>query len=640
MSDPNRFLSDLRDEFVTSSDRAPGVVDHLLEASLTTALGRRGMKKLRGEGALAVVLEVPSATWIDPLEDTIRRIRDDAVVVGVVPSKRRTELSTFNEAKAAKSLSAGKAVVVLTTDRRSLVPVSFLSAADLTGDLETPPVEAVRRVIEATCVGSARGLKQSDAALGLFSLAYAIRPGPARATVERLRAATRAKSTATVEWADAPLVDDLEGYGEAKVWALRVVDDAARHRAGKDVRFVSCLLAGPPGTGKTRLVQSIAKTAGLSLVSTSVASWFSRSSGDLDGVVKALVEVVDRALQAAPALLFIDELDSIPSRTTLSPRGRDWWTPVITGALLEIDRLRGSGKPVVLVAATNHPEAIDPAMIRPGRFDRTIEMKVPEGADLAGIFRQYCGQDLSREEIGSVVELIGSATGAQVVAWVEAARRRAAIDGDALELRHLLDAALPPDPRTPDELRGIAVHEAAHAVVALARGVPVRRLSIVGRGTSAGTTAVDGASTGRRVDLEAHIAIALAGRVGDEIWGGGADAGAVSDLRVATSLAAAMRATLGLADSLVHYEPSELARRLAVDRDFAATVEEDLIRAKVAARTILIERQDLHVEIVEQLIARRVLDGPAIEAIERGWRERTSDSDRKPKPRSALRNGV
>lgn len=299
----------------------------------------------------------------------LERICRNVVVVGAVPPRSRSDTPSFDEARASKSLAEGKTVVVITTDRRSLVPSSFLSTSNLIGNLETPSVEAARRVIEATCTGSARGLKKDALiGLGLYHLAYAIRPGCARTTIDRLRSTTLAKSTATVEWADAPLVDDLLGYGEAKVWAQQVVTDAARHRAGETVRFVSCLLAGPPGTGKTRLVQSIAKTAGLTSITTSVASWFSRSSGDLDGVVKSLVDIVDKALQSAPSLLFLDELDAIPSRTTLSSRGRDWWTPVITGCLLEIDRLKASGKPIVLVAATNHADQIDPAMIRPGRI--------------------------------------------------------------------------------------------------------------------------------------------------------------------------------------------------------------------------------------------------------------------------------
>ncbi len=632
----NAYLRRLDDETVDISVQEPdAVIDRLLEASLRAGLGRKDFQKLCSETCLAVTLEVPSASWVTPLVQVIGRICREAEVVSVMPPRKRGDPTPFSEAKAAKAFGNAKSVIAITTDRANLLPNSFMAAADLTARLAIPDLRSVQKVIEETCVGSARSLRKSDlVGLSLYHIVYSIRPGTARASIDRLRAAAVARSNATISWTDAPLVDDLVGYGEAKIWAQRAVGDFARLRAGENAKLVACLLAGAPGTGKTRLVQSIAKTAGLTLVETSVASWFSRSTGDLDGVVKSLVEVVDRALEVSPSLLFLDELDAIPSRATLSGRGSDWWTPVITGFLLEIDRLKASGRPVLLVAATNHADRIDSAMIRPGRIDKTVVMTVPEGEDLVGVFRQYCGSALTDPEIRSAVDIVGSATGAQVVAWIEEARRRAEDDGAAdFELRHLLGAMIPSDPRPPELLRSVAVHEAAHAVVALALGVKVDRISILGSGRIGGVTSVLSGALARRTEFEEHLVIALAGRVGDEEFGEGADAGAEADLAMATRLAAIMRGTAGLVDTLVHNDPDALAMRLASDRTFADAVESDLVRAKARARKILLSHRNLHEAFVGALLQKRVLTEEDIEIIARDDEPSEAKSTKSPAKR-------
>ena len=414
---------------------------------------------------------------------------------------------------------------------------------------------------------------------------------------------------------------DLCGYGEAKEWALGAVEDFKRIRAGEPAHLVAALLAGAPGTGKTRMLQSIARTTGATLVSASVANWFARSAGDLDAVIKAAIEDFDRALENSPSVLFVDELDALPSRDRLNSRNADWWLPVITAVLLQIDRLKASSRAVLLVAATNHPDRIDSAMIRPGRIDRTIHMVIPEGAELAGIIRQYAPTELTDTEIASVVEIVGRATGAQVVNWIETARRLAKHAGLlTFGFSHLLAAVSPPDHRTPEQIRDIAVHEAAHAVVAHAFGFDVERVSIIGAGRIGGLTSVETERLTRRQDFEAHITVALAGRAGDELFGGGADAGAEADLRIATRLATVMRATVGLAGSLTHHDPDLLAQKLLVDRGFAADVEADLGKARNTARSILQDRHDLHAAIVDALTRSRVLDRHCLERIVKKWK--------------------
>lgn len=603
-------------EAFLSSSKPAAALDLLAEASVAAALGRRERTRLATIPGLAVIVEVPGATWITPIAGAIERLARAAKVVQVSATiGKRSVGDRFDEERAVKSLAGGRTVVAVTSAPDQL-PTSFLATADIRVIVEVPKVDVVRGVISDVCDGSARSLRARDVVgLGLHDLAAAIRPGTARAAIERLRRASAHKSLVTLRFPDAPLVADLVGYGEAKAWAIQAVEDFARQRSGAAVRLTGAILAGPPGTGKTTLAQSIARSAGVSLIVSNVAAWFSTSRGDLDGVIKAMQAAFQAATETAPCILFLDELDALPSRTRLSPRGADWWTPVITGCLLEVDRLRASGRAVLLMGATNHAGHIEPALCRPGRFDQVIEIAIPEGDDLAGIFRQHLRGDLTDADIALIVRLVRRATGAQVVGWIGTARRTARDAGRALGRDDLLAAAIPPDLRSDAELRRVALHEAGHTVVALALGAAVRQTSIVPAAEAGGMTAVGEPSGDTRSDLDTRVAIALGGRAADEVLGAGPGAGAVADLAAATRMAAMARASFGLAGGLLHHDPDLLAHRLAMDRTFAQDVETDLRAALTRARSIIEERRDLVEVIAGELVRRRVLDSEDLIAV-------------------------
>ncbi|NLH82496.1 MAG: AAA family ATPase [Phyllobacteriaceae bacterium] len=534
----------------------------------------------------------------------------------------------FDEERAVKSLAGGQTVVAVTA-AKDLLPASFLSAIDIEVTIGVPAITSIRHVIREVCTGSPRGLKIGDVkGLGLVELATAIRPGSAKETIERLRRSSANKARVTLTFPNAPLVADLVGYGEAKTWATQAVEDFAEIRAGKPTRLTSALLAGPPGTGKTALAQSIARSADVRLVATSVAAWFSNSRGDLDGVIKAMQVGFQAAVEAAPSILFLDELDALPSRERLSSHGADWWTPVITGALLEVDRLRASGKPVLLMAATNHVGHVEPALRRPGRFDRVIEVAIPEGDELAGIFCQHLGSDLTDAEIATIVRLVRRATGAEVGGWVETARRIAAAAGRPLTCHDLLTATIPADHRSLDELRRVALHEAGHVVAALTLGVPVREVTILEKNGAGGRTEIAVASTDTIEALRAQIVIALAGRASDEILGSGPGAGAAEDLAIATRVATACRASFGLAGTLLHHDPDVLQHRLLTDSRLTHDVEDDLQNAHAEARRIITEQGDLVEAIAGEMMRRKVLDAEDLRLLV----DRRADT---PRPRNA-----
>jgi hypothetical protein len=163
----------------------------------------------------------------------------------------------------------------------------------------------------------------------------------------------------------------MHGMGEAMAWANRLLADLERWRAG-EIPFEAIerhvVLASEPGLGKTTFARSLAKSARLPLVATSVGAWFSSSAGYLDSVVKAIDGAFARAAASAPAILFLDELDALPSREALGPREGSWWTPVIGHMLTTLDgAISGVAGRLIIVGATNYAQKLDPALIRPGR---------------------------------------------------------------------------------------------------------------------------------------------------------------------------------------------------------------------------------------------------------------------------------
>ena len=202
--------------------------------------------------------------------------------------------------------------------------------------------EVIRRTILAVCGRRPVDLPPGVAAgLDFDGVCAAIRLGEtAERAVLRLKAAAAAQAVVDPTVAAAPPFETLSGYGEAKAWGEALIADLAEWRAGRiafEAISTRAVLASPPGLGKTMFVRSLARALGLPLIATSVSAWFAHTAGNLDDVIKAADEAFATAAAVAPAIVFLDELDAVPDRATLSPRGRDWWTPVVTHLLLVLD---------------------------------------------------------------------------------------------------------------------------------------------------------------------------------------------------------------------------------------------------------------------------------------------------------------
>lgn len=596
----------------------------LAKPLLRQALGSDLLRRLkRGDSTLALVVAAPSPAWIAPLSEALRDLAFQGLQI-ITPSERlhRPEEQIYRAGEAAKALAKGVTIAGIAADPSRELSQVLLAAADATVIVPVPGAALVEQAIRAfSHQGKPVTLSARDlAGLDWPDYCAAFRPGSTRpAIAARLARVAGARTGVTVA-EDAPSLEMLTGYGEAHTWAEQIVRKVEDSRAGRapTAALESALLSGPRGTGKTSLAKALAKAAGLPLVTTSVASWFGTSDGHLGAVVKEQRKFFADLRAARLCVGFLDELDALPSRGSLSGSSNgDFWGPVITGMLLGIDALRQACPDVVLIAATNFIDKVDPALRRPGRFDRQIEIAPPDGEGLTNILRAHLKDELADADLTYGAQLLLGRVGAAVVQVVHSARRRARLAGRALTLEDLLAEASPPEPRSLAELRACAIHEAGHAVVAVALGRTLQGVSLQLAGVSGGMTRMEhpGFIATRSV-IEDTVVIGLAGRAADIVLGAGASAGAVGDFAIATRELSALHASYGLGGTLLHRTGVEDASALVrVDSRFAQSIEADLQRLMNRAIMLVTQHQPAVLTVAEALIAHRVLSGTQVQAL-------------------------
>ena len=320
------------------------------------------------------------------------------------------------------------------------------------------------------------------------------------------------------------------------------------------------LLVGPPGTGKTLLARATAGEAHAAFFSVSGAEFVE----SLVGVGAARIrDLFAKARAAAPAIVFIDELDAVGRKRGAGVgQGNDEREQTLNQLLVEMDGFDAGGGLIVL-AATNRPDILDPALLRPGRFDRQVTVDAPDAAGRAQILSLYlkgrpCDPDVVPAEIA---RRCPGFTGAELENVVNEAALLSARAGQGAIGLHDLDEAIQRvvgGPRNdthvlgPDELETIAVHEAAHAVVAaaLGDGEQLHQLSIVSRGRRLGratTLLLDRDRTVlRRSDLERQLTVAMAGAAAERLAFGEVSTAVNDDLHTATQLARSMVTSFGM----------------------------------------------------------------------------------------------
>ncbi|UPK19141.1 AAA family ATPase [Bradyrhizobium sp. 131] len=601
----------------------------LVSAAFADALTPAIKEALKSSSSRAIVISVPSTAWISPVKDLFARrpfgrkwtciARDGADRKGHQPSS--------GNAEAATALSAGASVVGVAVAPEQVLPSTLVGAADFRLSLKFGP-KVVEEALRKIC-GSATPVEQQDLmGLDLEDVVAAMRPGSTEQDVKaRLSSAAKTRVRQT-GGDDAPLLETAVEYGAAREWALALARDMCEYQAGNlpwSAVDRGAVFHSGPGMGKSVLARSIARACDSTLIVGSMGELFATSSGYLDGVIKAQRDLFAKAVAAAPCILFLDEIDGLPSRESLSPRSRDWWMPIIEDFMLLLDDATSARREgVVVIGATNRIEAVDPAILRPGRLERAIEITAPGPDGILNILRFHVRGSLPEEDLRSAAEKLDGATPAEIMEMVRSARRAARIASRELSAEDLMQAILPPIAISPTKLRRIAVHEAGHVVVAIVAGVgTVRSVRIGGRQGAGGVTSVASASRDlvTRQSIEKEILGTLGGRAAEIVLlgapSGGAGGSDRSDLALATRLVASMELSLGLGESgLVFVGDADAAvEELRLDRTVRNRVDETLQRLQAQACEIVERRRDQVLAVADALIEKSFLSGEEIEKI-------------------------
>ncbi len=412
---------------------------------------------------------------------------------------------------------------------------------------------------------------------------------------------------------------DVAGQENAKREVQELVDylrDPSRfERLGAEVPR-GVLLLGPPGTGKTLLARALAGEAGVPFFSISGSEFIEVFVGVGASRVRNLFL---QAKKHAPCIVFIDELDAVGrTRGTGLGGGHDEREQTLNQILAQMDGFEPH-EAVIVLAATNRPDVLDPALLRPGRFDRHVTLDLPDRKDREAILKVHTRKvPLAIDvDLGKIAGTTPGFSGADLRNLVNEAAILAARDGAVqVEMRYLdeaRDKVVLGSARTlaiqPEERHRLAVHEAGHAVVAyfLPGTDPIYKVSIIPRGRALGGTQLMPEQERHTVPeeyLRARLAVILGGRTAERELLGSVSSGADDDISQATAIARAMVARWGMSEEVGPVDLREteehpfLGREMAMPRHFseasAQRVDQavhDLLRAAETSATELLRRR-------------------------------------------------
>ena len=360
--------------------------------------------------------------------------------------------------------------------------------------------------------------------------------------------------------------DDVAGADEEKQELEEVVDflrDPAKYTAMGARIPHGLLLVGPPGTGKTLLARATAGEAGVQFLSISGSDFVEMYVGVGASRVRDLFE---QAKKLAPAIIFIDEIDAVGrKRGSGMGGGHDEREQTLNQLLVEMDGF-GTTEGIIVLAATNRPDILDPALLRPGRFDRQIQVNRPDVKGREDILKVHAkGKRLDESvNLHTIARSTAGFTGADLsnllneAAILAARNNRPAFtmeDVDEAMMKILAGPAKKSHVASRRDLKTTAIHEAGHAVAMyrLPTHDPVRHISIVPRGRSLGATwslPKDDSSNMTRNEMYEQVVALLGGRAAEDLFLGDISVGASNDIERATKLAKDMVARYGMSERI------------------------------------------------------------------------------------------
>ncbi|MBA9030957.1 AAA family ATPase [Rhizobium leguminosarum] len=263
-------------------------------------------------------------------------------------------------------------------------------------------------------------------------------------------------------------LDLSKGFGEAGDWAQELKKDLREWRDGKlpwSEVDKGCLLYGPPGTGKTRFAAALAAECDMHLEATSISRWQSSKDGHLGDLLKAMYRSFANAKEKAPCLLFLDEFDSIGDRSKFVSSYADYSIQVVNGLLECIDGIEGR-EGVVVVGACNHPERIDPALVRSGRLEKHIRFPLPDANARAQILAFHLPSLADEPLLKEIAAKLPGTSGADLERLSRDARRVARLERRSVTIDDVRGKIAPLPVLNDDYQLQIAIHESGHALIA------------------------------------------------------------------------------------------------------------------------------------------------------------------------------